>query len=129
MVPVATTEGGSAVATPDTCLTPPYSTPSVFTNTATLSSATGTSTKVFVRMMPVVVLTSTVPSTSGDESGTYGGVTSGTFMQKASFNAGSSKVYAGGQAVVYLGTATTQNSTNAVGTLSAVTQSVVYVAP
>jgi hypothetical protein len=76
-----------------------------------------------------VVLPSNLPSSEGDEEGVNGGVISGTNMDTIQFTQASSKVFAAGCPVVYLGCTTVNNAMNVTGTLTEVTQKVVLVAP
>lgn len=119
----ASQKGGSAVGTPDTCNVPNSSgvdTPTPFTNTGQNSSATGTASTVLIENMPAITISSSIPSSSGDESGTDMGVTSGSVAGKVTYSQGSSKVLVKGNALVVLTNATGHNgsSPNAVGTVS-----------
>lgn len=129
MFPAASMEGGAAVSEPDVCLTTAYLIPIPYVDTGVLNITTGAAPNVFVRMMPVVLLPSIIPTSTGDEPGTFGGVVSGTTKGQVAFTQASSKVFAAGSPVVYLGCTTVQNSANTTGVVSAVTQTVVLVAP
>jgi Domain of unknown function (DUF4150) len=128
MMPVASTAGGEAFAVPDVCKTPP---PLPYPNIGSLSLTQGTAPTVFIEVMPVVILTSYIPTSSGDDAGVLKGVVSGKVEGKVRFTEGSSKVSASGQPVVYLGCATAQNGdpANAVGKVVAVSQTKVFTAP
>jgi Domain of unknown function (DUF4150) len=128
MKPVASTAGGEAFAEPDVCKTPP---PLPYPNIGSLALAQRTAATVFIEVMPVIILTSYIPQSSGDEVGVLKGVVSGKIEGKVRFTEGSSTVFAAGQPVVYLGCATTQNGDppNAVGTVTAVSQTIVFTAP
>jgi Domain of unknown function (DUF4150) len=128
MMPVASTAGGEAFAEPDVCKTPP---PLPYPNVGALSLAQGTAPTVFIEVMPVVILTSYIPTSSGDEVGALKGVVSGKIEGKVRFTEGSATVFAAGQPVVYLGCATTQNGDppNAVGKVTLVSQTKVFTAP
>lgn len=118
MQPLSTKADGMCFAFPDVCLTPAPSGPPVpvpYPNVAMLVGAEGVETKVCAGGAPVVVETSIIPTSTGDEAGTAGGVASGTFAGAVKFQTASSKVYAGGKRVVLLGAVTTHNNDNAIG--------------
>ncbi len=72
---------GIALAFPDVCLTPvgPSMVPIPYPNIAQLASAQNTATDVLIgpSSLPALLLDSEVPTSSGDEAGTGGGVASG----------------------------------------------------
>jgi hypothetical protein len=119
--PIATTEGGICFAFPDVCLTPAPPGPLVplpYPNIGQLSEAIDTANSVLVNGKPVVTKQSNIPTTSGDEAGSSGGVTSGTTKGKVEFVSFSASVLAeDGKNVVRLGDTTRQNNGNAVGTV------------
>ncbi len=78
-----------------------------------LANASQTSTKVMIENKDAVVETSEIPSSTGDEAGTAGGVVSGTFAQKVVFRQGSSKVLAEGKGIVFVSAMTAHNGSNA----------------
>ena len=135
MMPIATTAGGDAFGAPDACVTPDPAKgvpePVPYTNRSSLAIAEGTAPNVFVEVMPVVTLTSTLPSSTGDEPGVLGGVVSKVVMGPARFSQASSKVFAAGSPVVHLGCATAQNglAPNLPGALVTVAQGKVFTAP
>ena len=96
MFPGSTKGGGMCFGAPDVCKTPappsPSPAPIPYPNTGMLNMATKTSTKVKFMSMEVVTLKSEIPSSSGDEAGVAGGVTSGRNLDKVTFKKGSSKV-------------------------------------
>lgn len=115
--PVARTEG-ICMAMPDICLTPAPPAPPVpipYPNIAQLSGATGTAATVNAGGKPVIVESSEIPTSSGDEAGTAGGQTSGTFLQKCTFAGFSGTVKAEGKGIVRQLDATRQNNGNADG--------------
>ncbi len=63
----------------------------------------------------ILAETSKVSSTSGDEAGSDGGVTSGGNGGECTFPQGSGTVKVNGKAVVRMGDPTQQNGTNAMG--------------
>ena len=128
MFPAASMAGGKAVGPGDVCIDIFYL-PISYENTGTLTIAVNTAPTVLIQMMPVVVLPSNLPSSEGDEEGVNEGVISGEHMEKIQFTQASSKVFAAGNPVVYLGCTTVQNDMNVTGTLTEVTQQVVLVAP
>lgn len=135
MMPVASTAGGEVFGAPDVCLTPDPSTnvPVLvpYPNRATLCIAEGVAPNVFIEVMPVVTLASSVPASTGGEAGILGGVVSKVALGPARFTQASSKVFAAGSPVVYLGCTTAQNGTapNLPGALVAVAQDTVFTAP
>jgi uncharacterized Zn-binding protein involved in type VI secretion len=118
--PIAVTDG-IAFAFPNICLTPaPPSSPVPipYPSIAQLADATKASSDVTAGGKGIILANETeVPTTSGDEAGTNGGVSSGTFGQKCEFTQGSGSVTVNGKAVVRLGDPTKQNNGNAVGTV------------
>jgi hypothetical protein len=65
----------------------------------------------------VVTEASSIGTSTGDEAGTSGGVTSGTIKNRCEFATFSATVKANGKGVVRLGDTTRQNNGNAVGTV------------
>lgn len=117
--PITVTDG-VCFAFPDVCLTPaPPSAPIPipYPNIAQLADATGTASTVNAGGKPVVTEASSIPSSSGDEAGANGGVTSGTTKGECRFTTFSATVKANGKGIVRLGDSTTQNNQNAVGTV------------
>jgi uncharacterized Zn-binding protein involved in type VI secretion len=115
-----TVKDGICLAFPDVCLTPaPPSSPVPipYPNTAQLSDATGTAATVKVGGKEVVTEASSIPSSTGDEAGSNGGVTSGSTKGECKFTTFSATVKANGKGVVRMGDSTTQNDQNAVGTV------------
>lgn len=110
--------GGTATASPDVCLTPapPASpVPTPYVNVANYTQSVGFSTVVKINQMNAITAGTNIPTTSGDEAGSNGGVASGMTMGKATFTAFSATVLFTGQGAVRGGDATQQNGTNAVG--------------
>jgi hypothetical protein len=94
-----------AMGTPDVCLVPAPPAPPIptpFPNLAELAMSVAAAMKVLVSNMPVLVQSSQVPMSNGDEAGVAGGVMSGMIMGPATFKTASSKVFAGGQPVLML---------------------------
>ena len=115
--PIARKEG-ICMAMPDVCDSPVPSSspvPIPYPNIAQLSSATGTAATVKAGGKEVIVEDSEIPTSSGDEAGTVGGQTSGTFMQKCTFAEFSGTVKAEGKGIVRQLDATKQNDENAEG--------------
>ncbi|MCC7541380.1 MAG: DUF4150 domain-containing protein [Deltaproteobacteria bacterium] len=114
-----TREGGMCFAFPDVCKVPappsPSGVPLPLPNLGQCSDAdAGTcSQNTLVRNKPVLVSTSEITQSSGDEAGTLGGVVSSTHMSKVTFRTSSSKVtIEGTPAVMHLAT-TAHNGSNA----------------
>lgn len=115
MFPVSTKAGGTCFAFPDVCLVPatPSPVPTPFPNTGSCADAQGTVDTVLVENKEVLVETSSLPQSSGDEAGTGGGVVSGTFRGCVKFKTASGKIYAKGKRVVLMGAVTAHNGDNA----------------
>jgi hypothetical protein len=118
MKPMSTRGGGQAFAFPDVCKVPAPPGPPVpvpFPNTALLSQADSStcSEKVRVLNQPVITVDSEVPRSMGDEAGTAMGVSSGTQMDKVTFQKGSSKVKIEGAAAIPLMAPTGHNGSSA----------------
>lgn len=123
-------KGGWCFAFPDLCWVP--SDPDFllpFPNMGFLKDAILCIATVKIEGKPVVVQTSQIPSTTGDEMGRKGGLISGTTADRVSFLEYSSKVFIKGKAVVYLGCRTAQNNYNALGKFVKPAQKKVWVAP
>ncbi|WP_108259642.1 DUF4150 domain-containing protein [Mangrovicoccus ximenensis] len=117
--PITVTEG-LCMAFPDVLLTPVPASPPVplpYVNLADLGGAVDTATTVSAGGKPVVLQSSRIPTSSGGEPGTSGGVSSGTFNMACTFTTASATVFANGQPVVRMGDTTSQNDGNAVGTV------------
>lgn len=117
--PVATKKsGGICFAFPDVCLTTiVVPVPIPYPNIGLLGDATKTSEKVTIGGEPVILESSEIPTTMGDEAGSIGGVMSGKIKGKVTFASYSSKVMVEGKAVVRVGDTTQQNDNNSIGTV------------
>lgn len=107
---------GSAVASPDVCLTPDGTGGSQaipYVNTANNAQATGAVSSVLISMVPALNTGSSIPSTTGDEAGT-----NSAHQGKATFTAGDPVVQISGMPAVALASPTAQNGTNAVGAVT-----------
>lgn len=134
MFPASTKAGGTCLAAPDVCKvpTPGGPVPTPFPNTAMLSNASKVSSKVMIENKEVVLETSEIPSSMGDQAGSAGGVVSGTVGDKVVFKVGSSKVIVEGKGAAHLLAATAHNGSNANapgGAQIAPSQAKVLVAP
>src|SRR5262245_49735481 len=115
-MPFLTTKaGGQCFAFPDVCNVPspggPVPTP--FPNTPECRNADGTVDTVLIGNKEAVVETSRIPTSTGNEAGTGGGVVSGVIRGPATFRTASAKVYAKGKRVVLHGAQTAHNGDNA----------------
>lgn len=136
MFAVATAQGGTCNALPDTCKVPAPPAPPVptpFPSTGQLAQANrGTcAKKVTVLNQPVLHLNSQIAMTSGDEAGSAGGVVSGTIKGPAKPTKGSAKVFVEGMAVVFHTCGMAQNGVSAnapMGIHDSPSQSKVFVA-
>lgn len=113
-----------AFAFPDVCLTPAPPAPPVpipYPNIAQLANASPVSgtngDPVTAGGTAILLEDSEVSSSSGDEAGVNGGVTSGLNMGPCRMASYSSSVFVNGKAVVRFGDMTEQNDGNAVGTV------------
>ncbi len=100
---------------PDVCLVPsaPSPVPTPFPNTAQCTDAQATVDAVLVQNKEVIVESSVIPMSSGDEPGVGGGVVSGTFIGCVKWKTASAKVYAKGKRVVLFGAVTAHNGDSA----------------
>jgi hypothetical protein len=114
--PIARADG-ICMAFPDLCNTPsgPSMVPVPYPNIAQLADATGTASSVTAGGKAVIVKSSEIPTSSGDEAGSGGGVKSGTTKGKCTFTSASGTVFAEGTEVVRQFDSTDQNSGNAQG--------------
>lgn len=114
-LPASTKAGGICLAVPDVCLTPaaPSPVPIPYPNIGQLPAADGAVDKVLMELKETVVESSKIPSSSGDEAGTNGGVTSGVNMKEVTFKRYSTKVFAAGKKVVFVTASTAHNGTSA----------------
>jgi len=121
--PIAIADG-IAFAMPDVCKTPAPPGPPVpipYPNIAQLADATGTSADggnpVYAAGKAIILKTSEIPQSTGDEAGSAGGVTSSSTKGKTEFTTASTTVKIHGKDVVRWGDSTLQNSGNAPGTV------------
>ncbi len=115
--PIAVTDG-TAFAFPNICLTNigTGTVPIPYPSIAQLADAEDASEDVLAGGKGIILAeTSKVSSTSGDEAGSDGGVTSGGNGGECTFPQGSGTVKVNGKAVVRMGDPTQQNGTNAMG--------------
>jgi hypothetical protein len=120
-LPICPTQG-IAFAFPDVCNTPgPSGTvPVPYPNIAQLSSAEDVATDLLLGPsgLNALLQDSFVRTSSGDEAGSVGGVTSGgTVAGRCEVTAGSTTVLYGGRSIARFGDPTSQNSGNATGQL------------
>ena len=116
MFPASTKAGGICFAFPDVCLVPAPPAPPIptpFPNTGECAQADGTIDAVLFGNKEVVVESSKIPMSSGDEPGVNGGVMSGQNMGQVAFKTASSKVYAKGKKVVMLTSTSAHNGASA----------------
>lgn len=124
MFPVATKAGGDCTARVDVCRVPPQMIPTPFVNVAFCRDASGTSAQVLACNKEVLVESSEIPMSTGNEPGSGGGVISGIIKGPCTFRSYSSRVYAEGKKVVILSSTTGQNGkcANALGNQSSPSQ-------
>lgn len=116
MFAACTTAGGSCVAFPDVCLVPAPPGPAIptpFTNMGMCAQATGAVDAIVVQGHSILVESSRIPMSTGDEPGVGGGVVSGMNIGEITFKSGSQKVRAKGKRVVMLTSRTAHNGANA----------------
>lgn len=119
-LPICPTSG-IAFAFPDVCNTPSPGgpVPIPYPNVAQLSQATNVADNLLLgpQSFNAMLLDSEVPTSTGDEAGSLGGVTSGTIMGPCTVTSASSSVLYGGKGIARLTDPTSQNDGNAVGQL------------
>lgn len=111
MLPASNRGVGTAVGTPDTCNTPTgtgVDVPTPYANTGDHSQSVGFSTTVYVTMMNALSTAATVPTTTGDESGT----THPTIKGKMSHSTGNPVVYVDSVPAVTVSSVTSHNNGN-----------------
>jgi len=123
-----------AMAMPDVCNTPSPAgpIPMPYPNTGQLATADGVSLKVLVDSKEVVVESTKLPNSLGDQAGTQGGLVSGTVGDQVTFKLYSSRVYVDGKKAVYLTATTAHNGSNPnapMGSVLAPSQAKVLVEP
>jgi Domain of unknown function (DUF4150) len=126
-LPIATTKpGGICFAFPDVCRTPTPAGPTPpipYPNIGQLQDAIQTSDgsvrpgPVKVGGEHVILKSSQIQVTTGDEVGSANGVQSGSIKGAVAFEGGSATVQIHGQAIVRMGDPTVQNNRNARGTV------------
>ncbi|MBD1227922.1 DUF4150 domain-containing protein [Xenorhabdus griffiniae] len=111
-----TQSGGMDIAVPDVCLTPMFTpVPVPYPNMAQGTTGISNATNILFMGCPAHNLTTTIPMTTGDNSGVNGGVASGTVMGSARHVMGANSVLIKGSPATRLSSSTMQNSTNAMG--------------
>jgi hypothetical protein len=137
MLPGSSKGGGMCTANaPDVCKIPgpppaPF-TPTPFPNLAQVSNASGTIAPVKFCNKDVVVQTSKISSSSGDEAGTLGGMVSAVNRNQVTYKTASGKVFAKGKKVCTITSMTAHNGMSAnvpVGAQVAPSQTTVLVSP
>lgn len=117
IMPAASKAGGMYFAFPDVCFTPVpppvVQVPIPYPNLAQLANTDGACDKVLIENKETVTEGSKVPSSSGDEAGTKGGVVSGKNMDQVQPKTFSSTVFAGGKKVVMLTSTSAHNGSSA----------------
>lgn len=118
MFPLTTKDGGMCFAFPDVCKTPAPPAPPVpipYPNMGQVAQADGgtCTSKVKCLNKPLLVKSSTINRSQGDEAGTLGGMVSNVNMDKVAYKDASTKVKAEGTEVVMHLKPTGQNGSNA----------------
>lgn len=119
--PICPTQG-IAFAFPDVCKTPapPGSpVPLPYPNVAQLADAQDVADDLLLgpQSLKAVLKDSTIATSTGDEAGSVGGVSSGTIKGECKVTSASQTVKYGGKGIARFGDPTTQNNENAVGSL------------
>lgn len=124
-----TSNAGRINANLDVCRTPSAAgpIPAVYPNTVTPALGQPLAQKLLIAGMPALHQNSVCSPSSGNESGSAGGVVSSAVKGPASFTAGSSKVMIEGSPAVRLNDAVAQNGSNAVGQVSEPSQGKVMI--
>jgi hypothetical protein len=107
--------GGICMGMPDVCLVPsaPSPIPTPFPNIGQCDGADGTVDSVLIENKEVLVDSSKISSSKGDEAGSSGGVVSGVNRDQVTFKRASSKVYAKGKKMVMHTAMTAHNGSSA----------------
>ncbi|MFO0550883.1 MAG: DUF4150 domain-containing protein [Polyangiaceae bacterium] len=119
MFAITTTAGGTCNGFPDVCKTPApppvNQLPLPYPNLALAMTANKSTCTLRVKILgqPVLTKRSMIPSSTGDEAGSLGGVVSGMIKGPALPKTSSLKVKAEGAAVIYQTCIMGQNGTNA----------------
>jgi len=118
MMPASTKAGGQCLAFPDVCKTPAPPAPPIpipYPNIAMANQASsGTCTKkVKIQNKAAILKGTEIPSSSGDEAGSIGGVVSNKIKGPCKYKRGSAKVKFEGKAAAYVTCMTGQNGSNA----------------
>ncbi len=114
-MPATTTKGGMCTGLPDVCKVPAPGAPPIptpFPNISQASGAKKTVKKVLIGKKKVVVESSKIPSSKGDELGTLKGMVSNKHRSETQFKKYSSKVYAKKKKIVHHTALTTHNGSN-----------------
>jgi hypothetical protein len=106
----------------DVCLTPPIPVPIPYGNEASSPNGVNPVWNVVVGGAPVFNMSTIIGSTSGDDAGVAGGVSSGTVMGISQHITGATTVLIGGAPVTRLTDQTQQNNANVVGSRVAPSQ-------
>lgn len=121
--PVATIAGGTCASASNICLTPAPPPPGnmvpvTYPSIGQLTATSNPSPNVNAGGSAVVTKASTIASTTGDEAGTGGGVTSMLPPGgKVEFTSASTSVFANGNGLIRESDTTSQNNGNAQGTV------------
>ncbi|BET96738.1 MULTISPECIES: DUF4150 domain-containing protein [Xenorhabdus] len=108
--------GGMDIAVPDVCLTPMFTpVPVPYPNMAQGTTGISNATNILFMGCPAHNLATTIPMTTGDNSGVNGGVAAGTVMGNARHVMGANSVLIKGSPATRISSSTMQNSTNAMG--------------
>ncbi|MCC8365806.1 MULTISPECIES: DUF4150 domain-containing protein [Xenorhabdus] len=110
-----TQSGGMDLATPDVCMTPPFSTPIPYPNMAQGPTGITNAMNILFAGAPAHNLMTIYPMTMGDNAGVNTGVASGTVMGPARHTLGANTLLIKGAPVTRLTSMSMQNSTNSVG--------------
>jgi hypothetical protein len=118
MFPASCKAGGVCFGFPDVCKTPappsPSPIPIPYPNIGQAASATGgtCSSKVKIMNQPAITKDTEIPSSSGDEAGVAGGVSSSCNMGKVVYKMASEKVKAEGKGIAKILSMTSHNKDN-----------------
>ena len=119
-LPICPTQG-IAFAFPDVCNTPSPGgpIPLPYPNIAQLADATGVADQLLLgpSSLKAVLQDSSIPTSSGNEAGSLGGVSSGVIKGECKVTMASATVLYGGKGIARLSDMTRQNKQNAVGQL------------
>ncbi len=113
-LPAATKAAGVAFGATNPCLTPSATgqVPMLYVSVGQLPAANGVEDTVLIENKEVIVESSKIPNSQGDNLGVGGGLTSGVNMNEIQIKQATGKVSAGGQKMTHVTARTAHNGSN-----------------